>query len=147
MNRSVPTSTLLAHIVCRNLLEAREWLSRVLGFSEHFHYWEPLRGIQMYLGDAFIMLSEPRDGGESPAVAGCRTQMLTVMVADVDALFKRATESGAKIWEELHETVYGERQFGVEDPDGHRWLISQHARDVDPQEWGATVVAPPVAYR
>jgi uncharacterized glyoxalase superfamily protein PhnB len=73
--------------------------------------------------------------------------MLTVMVGDVDAHFKRATEAGAKIWEELHETVYGEQQFGIEDPDGHRWLISQNVRDVDPPEWGATVVAPPLTYR
>ena len=29
--------------------------------------------------------------------------------------------------------------YGVEDLDGHRWLFSQHARDVDPQEWGATL--------
>ncbi len=39
------------------------------------------------------------------------------------------------------KTVYGERQYGLEDLDGHRWLFSQHARDVDPKEWGATIVA------
>jgi len=46
-----------------------------------------------------------------------------------------------RVGEELHEAIYGERQYGVEDLDGHRWLFSQHARDVGPEAWGATVVA------
>ena len=65
--------------------------------------------------------------------------MLTVIVEDVDVHCRRAKREGATIWEELHETVYGEKQYSVEDLDGHRWLFSQHARDVDPKEWGATV--------
>jgi hypothetical protein len=41
--------------------------------------------------------------------------------------------------EDLHETMYGERQYGARDLDGHHWLFSTHARDVSPVEWGATV--------
>jgi hypothetical protein len=36
--------------------------------------------------------------------------------------------------------VYGERQYGVEDLDGHLWLFSRHARDLSPDEWGAVIV-------
>jgi uncharacterized glyoxalase superfamily protein PhnB len=36
-------------------------------------------------------------------------------------------------------TVYGERQYGVEDLGGHRWLFSQHAWDLSPDEWGAQI--------
>jgi uncharacterized glyoxalase superfamily protein PhnB len=63
-----------------------------------------------------------------------------VLVEDVDAHFERTRSAGANIVEELHETVYGERQYGVEDLDGHHWLFSTHARDVSPDEWGATVM-------
>jgi uncharacterized glyoxalase superfamily protein PhnB len=42
--------------------------------------------------------------------------------------------------EDLHETVYGELQYGAFDLDGHHWLFSRHARDLRPDEWGATVV-------
>src|SRR3989441_4216171 len=98
-------------------------------------------GIQMHLGAAYIMLTGPRPGTDSPANLGYGTQTLTVIVADVDADFDKAKREGAIIWEELHETVYGERQYGLEDMDGHRWLFSQHARDVDPKEWRATIVA------
>ena len=63
-----------------------------------------------------------------------------MFVEDVDSHFERTKLAGAKIVEDLHETIYGERQYGVEDLDGHHWLFSQHARDVSPDEWGATVM-------
>ena len=31
------------------------------------------------------------------------------------------------------------RQYTAEDPEGHLWEYSQHIRDVDPAEWGATL--------
>jgi len=140
-NRSVPTSIVLPHLVYRSVLDACDWLGRVFGFTEHYRYGQPVSGIQMYLGGAYIMLTGPRPGSDSPMNLGSGTQMLTVIVADVDVHCRKAKREGATIWEELHETVYGERQYGVEDIDGHRWLFSQHARDVDPKEWGATVAA------
>ena len=48
-------------------------------------------------------------------------------------------EQGAVVWEELNETVDGERQYGVRELDGHRWLFSRHAHDIAPQDWGAMV--------
>ena len=138
-NRSVPTSILLPHLVYRSVPKACDWLSRVFGFSEHYRYGDPVSGAQMRLGEAYFMLTGPRDGTESPMTTGLSTQTLTVFVPDVDAHFAHAKQLGAVIWEELHETIYGERQYGVKDLDGHRWLFSQHVRDVSPEEWGATV--------
>jgi uncharacterized glyoxalase superfamily protein PhnB len=59
----------------------------------------------------------------------------------VDAHFEWAQREGATIVEELHETIYGELQYGAEDLDGHRWLFSRHACDVSPAEWGATIAS------
>jgi uncharacterized glyoxalase superfamily protein PhnB len=125
------------------LPDACDWLCEVLGFTEYYRYGEPVSGIQLYLGDAHIMISGAGENLESPAVLGKRTQMLTIIVADVEAHYQRTRQAGTKIWEELHETIYGERQYGVEDIEGHRWLFSQHARDVDPRDWGATVLSEP----
>jgi uncharacterized glyoxalase superfamily protein PhnB len=91
------------------------------------------------LGDAWIMLSLAREGRASPTQAGVWTQSLTVFVDDVDAHFERTKSAGAKIAEDLNVTMYGERQYGVEDLEGHHWLFSRHARDVSPSEWGAVV--------
>jgi uncharacterized glyoxalase superfamily protein PhnB len=143
-NRSVPADVVLPHITYQNVADALAWLTRVFGFIEHYRYGEPggaVQGAQMHLGDAWIMLNSARPGRTSPAQAGYETQSLTVFVDDVDAHFERAKAAGAKIVEDLNETAYGERQYGVEDPEGHHWLFSRHARDVSPDEWGATIAA------
>ena len=141
-NRSVPVDTVLPHLFYRNLAEAMTWLTRSFGFEEHFRYGEPAAGAQMHLGAAWIMVGSARPGRTSPAEAGCSTQMLTIFVDDVDGHFARTKAAGAKIVEELHETEYGERQYGVEDLEGHRWVFARHARDAAPEEWGAKVANP-----
>jgi uncharacterized glyoxalase superfamily protein PhnB len=138
-NRSVPTDTILPHIGYQNVAEASEWLARVFGFKEAYRYGEPVAGVQMYLGRAYIMLRNARQGCMTPAHLGYGTQSLTIFVEDVDAHYAKAREAGARIVEELRETEYGERQYGAEDIDGHLWLFSRHARDVSPEEWGAIV--------
>ena len=138
-NRSVPPKSVLSHIVYDNVAEAIEWLTRSFGFVEHYRYGEPAQGAQMHLGDAWIMLRQSRPGESTPAKLGASTQSLTVFVEDVDAHYHRSRAAGAKIVEELNETMYGERQYGVEDLAGHHWLFSRHARDVHPSEWGANV--------
>jgi uncharacterized glyoxalase superfamily protein PhnB len=126
----------------RDLQAAIEWLSATFGFEEHFRYGSPVSGAQMHLGNAWLMVSTARAGCRNPAELGFGTQMLSVFVEDVEAHFAHTTACGAKIVEGLHETEYGELQYGVEDPEGHRWIFSRHARDVDPAEWGATVTHP-----
>lgn len=96
----------------------------------------------MTFGRACVMVRQARPGQSSPAKLGYGTQSLTVFVEDVDAQFAKVKSLGAKIVEELHETEYGERQFGVEDLDGHHWLFARHARDVSPDQWGATITNP-----
>ncbi len=138
-NRSVPADIVVPHLVYRDLEKAIAWLAAAFGFREHFRYGQPLSGAQMLLGAACVMVHTERPGSASPATAGCRTQSLTVFVEDVDAHYRRANAAGAKILEEPHETVYGEYQCAAEDLEGHLWIFSRHARDLDPREWGAKV--------
>ena len=138
-NRSVPTDILLPHIVYRDVASAIAWLTAAFGFVEHYRCGDPVDGAQMHLGDAWIMLASARPGRASPVNAGHCTQSLTIFVDDVDAHNRRAKAAGARIVEELNETAYGERQYGVEDFEGHHWLFSRHARDVSPADWGAKI--------
>ena len=142
-NRSVPAETLLPHIVYEDVAMAAAWLSKTFGFVEHYRYGDEggqPSGLQMSRGEAWIMLMRARPGWASPAQAGVATQSLTVFVDDVDAHYRRTRSAGASIVEELNETAYGERQYGVEDLAGHHWLFASHARDVRPEDWGATPV-------
>ena len=138
-NRSVPTDAVLPHIDYRDVEEAISWLSRAFGFVEHYRYGNPVSGAQMSIGNAWLMLKRARDQRAIPKVLGFGTQSLTIFNEDVETHFEHAKSSGVTILEDLHETVYGELQYGAEDLDGHHWLFSRHARDVTPEQWGATV--------
>jgi uncharacterized glyoxalase superfamily protein PhnB len=141
-NRSVPTDTILPHVMYRAVEEAIAWLIRVFGFNEHYRHGDPsgpVSGAQMYLGNAYIMLNRARPGCWSPEQLGYGTQSLTIFVDDVDTHFQKAKAEGATILEEPHETVYGERQYAATDLDGHHWLFSKHAHDFSPEQWAATL--------
>ena len=133
----MPVDTVLPHIVYRDLPAAIAWLTRAFGFTEHYHYGEPMSGAQVYLGRAFVMLKQAADSESYTPHA------LTIFLEHVEGHCARAKAAGAKILEEPHETMYGEFQYVAEDPEGHRWLFSRHARDLSPADWGATVVHAP----
>ena len=135
-NRSVPPDTILPHVEYQDLAAAVAWLTKTFGFIEHYRYGDPIRGAQLHIGNAWIMVNQADPGTSSPAKLGYGTQSLTVFVDDVDAHFHNSQAAGAKIVEDLHVTEYGERQYGVEDLDGHHWLFSRHARDISPDELG-----------
>ena len=138
-NRSVPTDSVLPHIMYGDLEEAIRWLSNAFGFVEHYRYGSPVSGAQMRAGNAYIMLKQARHGQAIPKELGFGTQSLTLFIEDIEAHFQRAKSAGVTLLEDLHETVYGELQYAVEDLDGHHWLFSRHAKDLSPDEWGATV--------
>ena len=70
----------------------------------------------------------------NPKRLGQATQNLYVYVDDVDKHFEQAKEAGAKILQEPKDQVYGDRSYGVEDPEGHHWYFAQHVRDVKPED-------------
>lgn len=137
-NRSVPVDSVLPHVIYQDVDKAIEWLTRVFGFREHYRYGQPTSGAQMFASRALIMVKRSR-GQSAPAKLGYGTQSLTIFVDDVDSHYAHTRAAGATIVEDLHETCYGERQYGTIDLDGHHWLFSQHARDLSPTDWGAKV--------
>ena len=141
-NRSLPTNTVLPHVMYRDVVQAIAWHSHAFGFIEHYRYGDPVSGAQVKAGYAWIMLKQIRDGGKSPKELGFGTQSLTIFVESLEEHFEKAKSVGVVILEDLHETVYGELQYAAEDLDGHHWLFSRHARDLSPEEWGAVVSHP-----
>jgi uncharacterized glyoxalase superfamily protein PhnB len=139
-NRSVPAGALLPHVVYHDVTEAIAWLGRAFGFAEHYRYGDdPVDGAQVYRDNAWIMLERARTGTATPAETRHLSQYLTLFVADLDAHYAHAVDAGVTIVELPSVTVYGEYQYVALDLAGHRWIISQHAQDVRPQDWGARV--------
>jgi uncharacterized glyoxalase superfamily protein PhnB len=91
--------------------------------------------------DAAVVVAEV--GGDRVAPhGGGATHLMKVRVPDVDEAFSRARGHGARVVEELTTWEYGERSGVVEDLAGHRWELTQTLRDVAPEEWGGTTIAP-----
>ena len=59
---------------------------------------------------------------------------LHVYVEDVDAVFQKALDQGAKEVRPIEDQFYGDRIGGFEDPFGHRWSVATHVEDVSPEE-------------
>jgi PhnB protein len=83
-----------------------------------------------------IMVGDETLGGadRSPETLGGSPVALFVYVEDVDDVFKRAIEAGAKTVQEPEDHFYGDRVAMFDDPFGHRWNIATHVEDVPPEE-------------
>ena len=83
---------------------------------------------EVRIGDSVVMM------GEANAQSKPMPAMLYVYVEDVDAVYKRALQAGAKPVRELKDEFYGDRAGGVADPVGNQWWIATHKEDVSPEE-------------
>ena len=83
---------------------------------------------EVRIGDSIIMMGEAPSGGKNfPA-------MLHLYMEDVDGVYKRAIQAGAKSLREPADQFYGDRTGGVEDAFGNQWWIAAHVEDVAPEE-------------
>lgn len=87
---------------------------------------------------AEVIVRERRD---DERVAGTAHEVM-FRIDDVDAVLQTARTAGARADEAEQDMPYGERQCGLVDPFGHRWVLTQTVQDVDPSEWGGTTVVP-----
>jgi uncharacterized glyoxalase superfamily protein PhnB len=140
VNQSAPAATVVPILVYADVAKAIEWLCQAFGFVERLRVEQ--KGVvfhaQLIVGDGALMLG--RQGAEyRPPRAGEVSQYVHVSVENVDQHFERAKVAGARVVSTPHDMPFGERQYSVEDPEGHRWTFSQHVADVPPEQWGATV--------
>jgi PhnB protein len=131
--------TITPHIVVRDAARAAEWYEEALGAQERSRI--PVPGgkfieIELRFGDSTVMIADefPEMGVLSPESVGSTYGALHIATEDVDTLWKRAVDAGAKVYQPLQEEFWGDRQGQIIDPFGHRWGVSQHVRDVPPDE-------------
>lgn len=143
-NRSAPTATVVPVLVYEDVDEVIGWLCRAFGFTERLRYVGRdgrIGHAQLSIAEGAIMLG--RQGGTFCAPRSDEVnQYVNIHVEDVDRHFEHAKEIGARILEPPTNKPFGERQYTVEDPGGHRWTFSQSIADVAPEEWGATTAQP-----
>jgi len=118
---------------------AIEFYSTVFGATERMRMPAPggrIGHAELQIGDSVIMLADefPDMNVRGPKTIGGTPVTVMVYVEDVDQVFSRAVEAGAKEIRPVMDQFYGDRSGEFEDPFGHRWNVATHVEDVPPDE-------------
>jgi uncharacterized glyoxalase superfamily protein PhnB len=132
-NRSMPPGTIIPELAYPNVREAVDWLGNTFGFSERLRIGN--HRAQLVFGDGSIIITKWDSSSHTDI-----THAIMVCVEDIDAHYERAMSAGARIINPLADYPYGERQYSVEDPGGHRWIFSQTIANTNPEDWGGTLI-------
>ena len=130
-NRSVPPCTVIPVLIYPDPGAAADWLCAAFGFTVRLRIAN--HRIQMRAGGGCITIAE---GNVMPN----SSRITQIRVEDANAHCERARQHGARILTEPVDHIYGERQYNAEDFTGHRWDFTQTIADVDPKDWGGTLV-------
>lgn len=126
--------------------EAIEFYRSVLGATERMRMPAPdgkIGHAELQIGDSVIMLADevPEMDARGPRTVGGSPVSLLVYVEDVDRVFDRAVQAGAKALRPVEDKFYGDRSGSFEDPFGHRWDVASHVEDVPPAEMAERAAA------
>jgi len=82
------------------------------------------------IGDSLLMVSDVFAGSDRtpPSAIGTSTVTLHIYTRDVDTMWNRAVDAGAKITMALDDQYWGARYGHLQDPFGHHWSISTPIR-------------------
>jgi uncharacterized glyoxalase superfamily protein PhnB len=124
---------------------AADWLVKVFGFHEETRFTEDdgrVSHVKLRLNGGAVMLGRPGPDYQSPkhhretCEAARKMYELPYIidgvhayVGDVDAHFRQAQEAGATILSEPEDQPYGDRNYRVEDLEGHRWMFATPVRE------------------
>jgi uncharacterized glyoxalase superfamily protein PhnB len=136
-NRSMAPGAIIPELAYPDVAAAVLWLCETFGFKERLRIGSH-RAQLVFRGESVIVVERlSLQSSESPIEA---RHSVMVRVEDVNRHYEHAKHCGARIINPPTDFPYGERQYTVEDLDGHRWTFSQSIADVDPSEWGGVLV-------
>jgi len=115
----------------RDIRAGHDFLVDVLGFASA-GVVEDGEGVVVHAevraDERRIWLHAVAGGLTTPLDSGVATGGIVVYVDDVDAHFERARDraraTGAIIMREPTDEDYGQREYGLRDPEGHNWYIA-----------------------
>lgn len=126
-------SDLIPLLVCSDIAAEHDFLVSVLGFTsaalERTADGKVVHG-EVRAGSHRIWLHrvDEADNLVPPRLRGSAGGGIVVHVADVDAHHERARAAGADVLYEPRDQDYGQREYGVRDPEGHLWWIATPLR-------------------
>jgi PhnB protein len=140
--RDLDYAPLSPYLLYADVPAALDFLARAFGFEEVLRAEAPdgtIQHAEMRLGERSIMLGYPGSSYVPPGDSEARSMLVHMYVDDVDKAFRRAVEAGARVINEPEDKPEGDRRCDLLDPEGQWWSLSQHVRDVPPEEWGGAI--------
>jgi PhnB protein len=131
--------TITAHLSVRDGAGAIDFYQRAFGAQVKGAHKTPdgrIMHASLKIGDSDLMLADEFPGSpvRAPQSLGGTSVVLNLMVEDVDSLWNRAVEAGAKVTMPLANQFWGDRYGQLLDPYGHSWALLSHVEDVAPEE-------------
>jgi len=122
--------TVCPYIVTTGVGKLIDFVKHVFGAQEKLVTRGPDGSVmhaEIRIGDSIVMVGEGGQAKSFPA-------MLHLYVEDVDGIYRRALDAGAKSLRAPSDQIYGDRTGGVEDAFGNQWWMATHIEDVAPEE-------------
>lgn len=138
--------SITAHIVVQGAARAVDFYQDAFGARELERIEVPdgrVMSAQVQLSDSILHVADefPEWGVLAPPTIGGTPVVLSLEVADAEAVFALAVAAGAEVQQPLADMFWGDRHGQLRDPFGHRWNVSQHLRDVPHAEQVAAAAA------
>jgi MerR family transcriptional regulator, thiopeptide resistance regulator len=123
------TQRIVTILVYTDIAVAHDFLVDTFGFSSGGIHrdgnGEVVHGEVSLDGEAiWLHRVSPDHGLRGVAELGSATGMLNVFIDDVDAHHSRAAAAGARIIFPPTDQPYGQREYGVSDPEGRLWSFA-----------------------
>lgn len=125
------------YLVVRDGARAIDFYKQAFGASELSRMGTPdgkIAHAELKIGDSMIMLSDEMMEYKSPQSLGGSPVSIFLYVDDVDSVFNKAVQAGAKGDTPPADMFWGDRYGKLTDPFGHLWGIATHIEDVTPAE-------------
>jgi PhnB protein len=139
--KSIPAGyrSVTPYLCVKGAAEAIRFYKKAFGAKEVMRMAAPggtIGHAELVLGDSKIMLADefPQMGFQSPGVYGGSAVQIHLYVENVDKVFKRALQAGAKERRPVMDQFYGDRSGQLEDPYGHLWHLATHIEDMSVKE-------------
>ncbi len=136
--------TATPHLMVHDAAEAIEFYKKAFGAREKFRMPGPggkIMHAEIMIGDSTIMMADETGDMKGPHSLGGSPSSLMLYVEDADKIFRQALQAGAKELRPLKDQFYGDRSGALEDPFGHKWMVSTHIEDVSPEEMEKRMMA------
>lgn len=138
INRTTGSASVVPELVYGDVPQAVDWLCQTFGFTALWRAGAHRSRIGFGNGVVILADADTRYGRSAPKRDAPRCHAVMVRVDDVDGHYERARELGAVILSPPTDYPYGERQYSVQDLEGHHWTFTQAIADLAPEDWGGT---------